>query len=178
MQLTTAKYKTALFDCKDWKPIKDYEYLYEIHWRGVVRNAGTKMLLRSGLAGNGYFTVALYKDKKPKTHTIHTLVASHFVSNPKSKRCVNHKDGNKINNHVSNLEYATHGENNSHAIRTGLKRKSIEPKGVIQMDMDGNEIARYPTSEHVPGFRSGNICLVCRGKRNQHGGYKWAYINK
>lgn len=177
MQLQDANFKTAMFDCNEWVPIKGYENLYQVHWRGAVRNAETRLLLKPGLAGNGYFTVALSKDKKPRTHTIHTLVSRHFIDNIENKKCVNHKDGNKLNNHIANLEYATHGENNSHAIRMGLKRKAHEPRGVIQMDMSGNEIARYPTSEHAPGFSSGNICLVCSGKRNSHGGFRWAYIN-
>jgi hypothetical protein len=85
---------------------------------------------------------------------------------------------NKLNNSLSNLEWATHGENNSHALMTGLKTPVYPARGIIQLDMNGNEIARYRTSEDVPKpFHSGCVCLVANGKRNHHGGFKWKFIN-
>lgn len=66
----------------------------------------------------GYLTVTIGR----KSHKVHRLVCSAFHTNPKNKRCVNHKDGDKSNNHISNLEWATHSENSIHAHRTGLKK--------------------------------------------------------
>src|SRR6188768_4091229 len=77
--LRVANYKTAMWNDPDWKPITGYEGLYEVHWRGAVRNAETKLLLQPGLAGNGYLTVSLYKNKSPKTHSVHVLNAYHFI---------------------------------------------------------------------------------------------------
>ncbi len=177
MQLQKATRKNALKLCSDWQPVKGYEGTYEVHWRGIVRNVNG-LLLAPGLGKNGYLTLSLYQNQKGKSFYVHSLVANHFIANPFNKRCVNHKDGNKQNNHLSNLEWATHSENNSHAIQIGLK-KSINPaRGVMQLDLEGNEVARYHSSEHAPyPFSSGNICHVCNGTRLTHGGFKWKFIN-
>jgi hypothetical protein len=178
MELKKAHYKTALSTCNDWKDIAGYEGLYQIHWRGYVRNTLTKFLLRAGLAGNGYLTVSLVKNKQHKTFTIHSLVAKHFIPNPFNHKCVNHINGKKTDNRLLNLEWVSYKENNAHALVTGL-RKVRAAKGVIQLDLNGNEIARYHSSEHVPSeFSGGNVCHVCNGKRKQHGGYKWKWINE
>lgn len=76
----------------------------------------------------GYFRVILYKDRKAIAKTIHRLVATAFLSNPDNLPQINHKDGNKENNHVSNLEWCTSSYNIRHAFRMGLS-KSHTPKG-------------------------------------------------
>lgn len=73
-----------------------------------------------------YLGVSVYQGSRCKKYYIHRLVALAFLPNPESKRCVNHKDGNKLNNKVDNLEWATHSENSKHAYHSGLtslKRK-------------------------------------------------------
>lgn len=74
----------------------------------------------------GYETIVLTKDGIRKNHTIHKLVALAYIPNPKNKPTVNHKDGNKRNNNVSNLEWATHKEQKIHAIQNGLCERNIE----------------------------------------------------
>lgn len=174
MSLRKPFYGLALFDCDKWKDIDGYEE-YQVHPKGYVRNKIYRNVLRGGKTKQGYLTVSLHKNKKGKTFTIHSLVLKTFVPNPLNKRCINHINGIKNNNYISNLEWNTHKENNQHAYINGLRKPKIA-KGVIQMDMCGNEIARYHSSE-VPGFRSGCICLVASGKRLSHAGFKWAYIN-
>lgn len=83
---------------------------------GMVRKM--KWLMMTG----GYAFVILRKCKKSHSMSIHRLVALNFIENPLSKPQVNHKDGNKLNNHVSNLEWCTMAENNLHSYRTGLKK--------------------------------------------------------
>lgn len=159
---------------EEWKDIPGYGGIYKIHWRGCVRSLISNKILSPGKSKGGYMTVSLLD----KTHTIHRLVAKSFIKNPKNKKCVNHKDGNKLNNHYANLEWATYSENNSHAFELGLRSPINKAKGIIQYDMDGNEIARYRTSECLPeGFYGGCVCQVCNGKRNHHKGYKWSWIN-
>lgn len=179
MTLKKANFKTAMFDCPDWKPITGYEGLYEVHWRGAVRNAENKLLLKPGLGGVGYFTVALAKNKLHKSFSIHSLVANHFIPKPEGKMWVNHKNGDKQNNHIANLEWMTPGENNSHAIKTGLRKSVWKAAGVIQYTLDGIEVARYRTSEDPIGFNSSLICRCCnKGMKYQHKGFRWAWINQ
>ena len=75
-----------------------------------MRKIDTSRILKNSLNKSGYF-VGLSKNKKQKTHYIHQLVAREWVSNPSEKRCVDHIDGNRANNHHENLRYATHAEN-------------------------------------------------------------------
>lgn len=74
----------------------------------------------------GYLSIhANVGENKRKTAFVHRLMALAFIPNPESKNEVNHKDGNKLNNDISNLEWCTHGENSKHAWDTGLKNKKV-----------------------------------------------------
>jgi hypothetical protein len=96
---------------EQWASIDGYKN-YQVSWWGRVRNATTARILKGSLSSNGYLTVGLSKNRKPKTHYIHQLVAREWVSNPEEKRCIDHIDGSRSNNHWENLRYATHSENN------------------------------------------------------------------
>ncbi len=103
-----------------WKEIEGYEGLYKVSNLGNVQNRkGKKIKSFLGKAWK-YKYVVLCKDKNQKSMTIHRLIAAAFISNPGSKPCVNHIDGDKHNNDVSNLEWCTHSENTSHAYKIGL----------------------------------------------------------
>jgi hypothetical protein len=69
----------------------------------------------------GYLFVSIAKDNSRKAPTVHQLVANAFIPNPDNYTCINHKDGNKLNNSVDNLEWCTPAENNKHAYSTGLR---------------------------------------------------------
>lgn len=117
------------------KPIKGYEGLYDITSDGRVFSRRRKvnapqlkysnyrmcggMFLKSRLH-NGYPIINLHKEGKMETKMIHRLVALHFIPNPLNKPQVNHKDGDKSNNHVSNLEWVTDSENKIHAANREL----------------------------------------------------------
>ena len=103
-----------------YKKIKGYDN-YLVSDRGRVFNYKFKKFLKPLKNGCGYFTVNLCKNGISKLHTIHRLVALAFILNPENKRTVNHIDGIKTNNLVSNLEWNTHAEKNTHAMDTGLK---------------------------------------------------------
>ena len=96
---------------EQWAAIDGYKN-YQVSWWGRVRNDKTARILKGRLNPNGYISVNLSKKgSKAKIHYIHQLVAREWVSNPEQKRCVDHTDGSRTNNHWENLRYATHSEN-------------------------------------------------------------------
>lgn len=94
---------------------------YEISDLGNVKNVTTGKIRKNQIDKDGYLWVSLYKNNKPFNAKIHRLIALAFIPNPDNKPTVNHKDGNKKNNDISNLEWSTSSENNKHAYDIGLK---------------------------------------------------------
>ena len=109
-----------------WKDVVGYEGLYQVNKNGqiysLISNKTLKFFYRGSRQDNKYLVVELHKNKKGKTISVHRIVAEAFIPNPNNLPCVNHKDGNKYNNCVDNLEWCTYSENNAHAFQTGLKR--------------------------------------------------------
>ena len=130
--------------------------------------------------GTGYLLVTLVHDGVRKNQFIHRLLAQHFLPNPQGKPQVNHIDGVKTNNQLSNLEWVTAKENSQHAIRTGLcdARDKALSVPVVQMTVDGEVIKVHP-SLHEAGRATGiawqNISKVVRGLRPRAGGFRWCY---
>jgi len=118
---------------ENWKDIKGYEGLYQISNQGIVKGLDRVLQYNANITKQwkgkviktivdylGYCRVSLCKDGKVKTHKIHRLVAEAFLN---GEGQINHKDGNKLNNNVVNLEFCTAKENLSHSYRTGLRPK-------------------------------------------------------
>ncbi len=112
-----------------WLPMKRFEGYYEISNLGNIRRAKSKRLRRISYA-NIYPSIVLSVKGKHKTIRIHRLVAETFLPPVKGKTHVNHKNGNKNDNRVENLEWVTQAENNLHAYRV-LHRASSIKKGTI-----------------------------------------------
>lgn len=107
----------------DFVDIKGFEGIYEINKQGVIRSRYYKnKTLKYIVSTPGYYFVNLWKDKQHKGYFIHRLLAEAFIPNPENKAYVNHKDGNKMNNDLSNLEWSTPSENMQHAYDTGLNK--------------------------------------------------------
>ena len=104
------------------QPIKDYEGKYYITPQGDVVNAKGKTLAPTINKKTGYKTVSLWRNNIGSSKTIHRLVALTYLTNPNNLPEVNHIDGNKLNNHVDNLEWVTRSENMIHAYATGLAK--------------------------------------------------------
>lgn len=130
-----------------WKDIKGFEH-YEVSSIGNVRSKErTSYFINNGKPINrlvksfilkpsiacGYKRVALYKNNVPFEYKIHRLVAETFISNPENKEQVNHIDGNKTNNHVSNLEWVTRSENTIHAVKNGLAAMKFDKFDILHM---------------------------------------------
>lgn len=127
---------------ENWKAIPGYKGLYMISSYGkVISHRGRIIKLR--VAVNGYMRVWLYKnsDKSYKPFTVHRLVAECFIGNPDSKPWVNHKDGDKQNNKVSNLEWCTQSENMKHAFNEGLQLPNYGEKNGFAKLKDADAIA-------------------------------------
>ena len=108
-----------------WKDIKDYEGLYQISNKGRVYSYRTNKFLSICYTSKGYQIVGFKINGKQVMKQIHRLVAESFIENPENKPCVNHKDGNKENNCVDNLEWCTYSENNKHAYKTKLRKSHV-----------------------------------------------------
>ena len=102
---------------EEWRDIEGYDGLYQISSWGRVRNIHTGHILTPYHNKKGYPKASLFAKGKrsPDKHRINRLVAKAFIPNPLELPQVNHKDGNKDNNSVSNLEWATNSENSRHA---------------------------------------------------------------
>lgn len=106
-----------------WHNIEETNY--EVSMFGQVRHKQTKQIKKLSSGGTSpYLLVQIYiKDGKRKSHLVHRLVAKYFIPNPDNKEQVNHIDGDKLNNHYSNLEWVTPKENMSHALNSGLHKR-------------------------------------------------------
>ena len=91
-------------------------------WNGKSWWTSKERTLKPTILKIGYKAVVLHKNKKGKTTYIHRLLAEHFIPNPLNKKQVNHKDGNKLNNSLLNLEWVTHKENIQHAFKNGFMK--------------------------------------------------------
>ena len=112
-----------------WLPIDSTNGLYEASNKGDIRNSKTKHILKPQLTLHGYYQVSV-RDKpcNSKPARIHRLVTEAFFGKCPDGYVVNHKDGNKKNNNIDNLEYVTPSENNQHALDTGLRHPADASK--------------------------------------------------
>lgn len=110
-----------------WKPVKGFEDNYQVSNLGNIRSIKSSQgnyrerPKKAFVGTNGYYNVNLWKDNKGTTHSLHRLVCEAFLDNPENKPTVNHIDGNKLNNEISNLEWSTYSENIIHAFDNGLQ---------------------------------------------------------
>lgn len=155
---------------------------YKIYPDGKILNISTNCYKEPTLTPNGYLKVVLYKNNKGTNFLVHRLVALHFIPNPENKPCINHKDLDKTNNQVANLEWVTYKENNNY-LDHNKKMGAAHSKAVLQIDPKTKEvIAEFPSlraaAAAVKG-RSTNISSVCIHKPHYHTayGYLWQFKN-
>lgn len=178
-----------------WKDVVGYEGLYQVsnlgrvksleHFvptkNGAVRNSPSK--IRINCFDGKYYHVILYKQGRRKVALVHRLVADAFIPNPNNLPQVNHKDGNKLNNNMDNLEWCSAQDNILHAFATGLCNPSITHyRGVKAFLFDSGTFVGEYTSLHeaadILGLNVGHVCSVLRGRYKQTGGYYFKYSGK
>lgn len=180
-----------------WKTIDGYEGLYEISNYGRFKSLHKKEeRITFGSAKTIYPMVSLSKNGHRKTELVHRLVAQAFIPNPNNLPCINHKDENKTNNRVDNLEWCDRQYNNSYGTKnkrmittrlhkygylvtdkciTQAKIKNSKP--VVQYTLDGNFIAEYinaKEAERQTNISNSNINSCCNHKtKTNSNGYKY-----
>ena len=164
-------------DGEEWKPIVDYEN-YHVSTYGRVKSfKGDTPIIRKPKLKNGYLSVGLNIDGKQKWVNIHQLVARAFIPNVENKPQVNHIDGQKLNCHVSNLEWATQSENIQHALRTGLKKsgtdnynaKIKDEETILYIRENPDGLTTYQLADKF-GVTVETIRQIQRGKTHKNSG--------
>jgi hypothetical protein len=168
---------------EEWKLIQDYGN-YEVSTLGNLRNSKTGRVLKQMCKG-GYLFAGLSKNSNGKTLPVHRLVALAFIDNPENKPQVNHKDKNRSNNNVSNLEWSTASENNIHKSTNVIQTTNQQVK-VWRIDINTDEkielydsiylAAQWIVSNNselsIDTVKSGISCAF-RGVYKSSFGYKW-----
>lgn len=179
-----------------WKDIKGYEGLYQVSNLGRVKSLEhwsnsdnyKKMYTGKILTGilvktNGYLKVTLSKNGKTNQLQIHRLVAEAFIPNVNNYPVVNHKDENKLNNCINNLEWCTYKHNNNYGNRSekySKTRKMNKTKNVYQYDLEGNLINIFKNIKEAKknlNIFNDSISRCCRKIQKTAGGFKWEYRN-
>lgn len=187
-----------------WKDVAGYEGIYQVSNFGCVRSCERVVystrknspspyrvekenVKKPIITNSGYYRICLQKCGNREWISVHRLVAQTFIPNPENKPQVNHIDGNRLNNRVDNLEWATMSENVLHAYRTGLNyglRGDLSPHkvAVFQFEKDGTFVKRWScmaeAARAVGGCKEG-VYDVCSGKRGKktYKGYIWKYAD-
>ena len=172
-----------------WKDIDGYNGLYKVSNYGSIKSFHKKTIkyLSQKIDIYGYNQVSLWCKNKSKTHLVHRLVAIAFIENSNNYPQINHKNGIKTDNNISNLEWCNNSMNHLHAYNV-LKRKpswegkfgreNYSSKKIIQMSIEGNDIKTFygfNEAERITNISCSNIRSVCRGRTKTAGGYKWKY---
>ena len=167
---------------EEWRDIKEYEGLYQVSNLGRVRSLncrghkGCIGILTPRLDGKGYEMVALYKEGKARNTKVHRLVAQAFIPNPNNYPQVNHKDEDKTNNNVDNLEWCTNEYNHNYGTRNERVAKSLSKKVICITTGEIFNSMREACRKY--DINTGRMTECCQGKRKTAGGYKWKYFKE
>ena len=162
-----------------YRPIEWTGGKYSVSNKGNVYNNEKNELVEQYFYKNGYLGVFLYIKGKQYKKRVHRLVAECFIGVPSESFQINHKDENKTNNNVENLEWITSKDNKNYGTRNKRISESLS-KAVNQYELNGAYIRTFKSATEAECFVGGcgkGSCVikVCKGKRNQYKGYKWSY---
>lgn len=173
--LTHKAFTRKAVNLEQWKAVNGWEQ-YEVSNCGNVRNAKTGRILKPGTNKHGYLKVVFSKNGKTKDQAVHRLVAEAFIANPSNKQQVNHINGNKKDNRIENLEWATQGENNLHANRVlGRNPGGVQRKRVLCVETGKVYPSTVAAANSVKGQPYG-ITRACNGTIKTHKKLHWRFI--
>lgn len=151
-----------------WRDIPDYPN-YQVSNLGNVRNVKFGRIIKPSMTNKGYLRVCLWGNGESKNYRVHRLVAQAFIPNPNNYPEINHKDKNRQNNYVNNLEWCTSQYNIDYSLA----------KQVLQYDLSGNYITTWKSVNEIErclGFFHGNISACCLGKIKTAYNFIWKYL--
>lgn len=159
-----------------WADIKGFDGLYQVSDMGNVRctnyhNTHRTQNINPARSSNGYVSVMLYDKEGHRRYSVHRLVANAFIPNPENKPQVNHINGDKQDNRVNNLEWATTSENIVHSINSLHER--TRPVMCLETGVSYISISEAGRST---GIDSSYIAKNAKGKNSSTRGLHWKYI--
>ena len=162
-----------------WCPIKGYEGIYEVSDQGRVKSLkfGKERILKTVRDKDGYIQVDLYKNGDQKTCKVHRLVSQAFNPNPDNLLQVNHKDEDKTNNKVSNLEWCDSKYNNNYGTRTKRQAEKLS-KPVLQYTKSGEFVREWKSATDAQrnlGYHNCNISYCCTGRYKSAYNFIWKF---
>ena len=162
-----------------WRTIKGYENIYEVSDKGRVRSLkfGKERILKPQIATNGYLQVSLCKNGEMKRCLVHRLVSQTFIPNPDNLPEVNHKDENKENNSVHNLEWCSSKYNSNFGTRTQRQSEKLS-NPVLQYTKSGEFVREWKSTRDVQrtiGYFHSNISNCCNGKCKSAYNFIWKF---
>lgn len=146
---------------------------FEISKEGVIRNKHTFKIKSQYVSDTGYYMISVSQNNKSKPYRVHRLLAQTFISNPHNKPEVNHKDGNKLNNSLGNLEWVTHLENMQHAFKSGIANNTGVKNGMSKLTpnkvkkiklMLSRGISQYKIAKEIGDISRSAILKIHLGK--------------
>jgi hypothetical protein len=162
-----------------WIDIRGYEGIYQISSHGRVKSLikGEKIRkIQINKNRNDYCEISLFNNGIEKRFKVHRLVAENFISNEDNKPEVNHKDGNKSNNCVDNLEWVTSKENKKHAWDNSLYSSNHKKRKIICLET-GKIFDSVIECSKILNIDRRTIFRVLKGQRKSCNGYKFKYAS-
>ena len=161
-----------------WKDVLGYEGLYQVSSLGRVKRLhknGKENILTGKKDKDGYTEIILSKSRKKKYFRLHRIVADAFIPNPANKPQINHKDRDKQNNTVANLEWVTGSENVLHTFATGRR---VHKRPVLQYTRNMELVSSWDSIREAGRtlkIAENNINACCHGRFPTAGGFVWRY---
>lgn len=165
-----------------WLEVPGYETLYKVSNKGRIKSMTYNKILKQSFLNSGYARIILCKEGKIKAFSVHRLVAIAFIPNPDNYRYVNHKDENKLNNCVENLEWCSAIQNLKHSnvIETMLNASHKANEKTVLMFHKGKFIAEYESitkaAEAINTFQQ-HVTNCLYGKQKTTRGYSFKFKN-